>query len=375
MNNSLMDTYFNAILTIGVNLQDRQKLLIFSNYVDRKLTERLRKLATKISHTDCEIIYYEFHDEISTLDIENKVLENFAFVKLNYFKRFSSSLNFAAEKSRFDLKMKILSKHSQKGKIQSCSTVIPSLSWAEEIYPNLNQEIAFNRLCKDLIHAAYCDKNDNLDYLKGKLEKLKEKVNYLNQAKITNIKFHNTSNDFDLELGNDHIWVGGFQQVNGLNYLPNFPTYEIFTYPLKNNLNGTLSITRPFLFNNQLISHLTLTIKNGKIETLESNQDIREFQSFLHNNESRLFFGEIAIVDKCNPIQELDTYFNCVILDENAVSHIAIGNAYSATCRNFEENIRNDSINQSDIHIDIMFGTQDLDIIAFTENYKVDLKV
>ena len=189
MNNSLMDTYFNAILTIGVNLQDRQKLLIFSNYVDRKLTERLRKLATKISHTDCEIIYYEFHDEISTLDIENKVLENFAFVKLNYFKRFSSSLNFAAEKSRFDLKMKILSKHSQKGKIQSCSTVIPSLSWAEEIYPNLNQEIAFNRLCKDLIHAAYCDKNDNLDYLKGKLEKLKEKVNYLNQAKITNIKF------------------------------------------------------------------------------------------------------------------------------------------------------------------------------------------
>lgn len=375
MNNYLMDTYFNAILTIGVNLQNQQKLLIFSNYVDRKLTERLSELATKISHADCEIIYYESHDEISTHDIENKVQENYAFIKLNYFRRFSSSLNFVTEKSHFDLKMKILSKHSQKGKIQSCSTVIPSMPWALEIYPNLDQEMAFNRLCKDLIHVAYCDKDDNLSYLKTKLEKLKLQVDYLNQSKITSIKFHSSSNDLDLKLNNDYVWIGSFQQVNGINYLPNFPTYEIFTYPLKKNINGTISITRPFMFNNQFITNLVITILDGKIITLESNQDISEFQSFLYKHESRLYFGEIALVNKSNPIQELDTHFNCIILDENAVCHIAIGNAYSVTCRNFEENIRNDSMNQSDIHIDLMFGSNDLEIEAFNENYKVNLKL
>ncbi len=128
------------------------------------------------------------------------------------------------------------------------------------------------------------------------------------------------------------------------------------------------------MFNNQFITNLVITILDGKITTLESNQDISEFQSFLYKHESRLYFGEIALVNKSNPIQELDTHFNCIILDENAVCHIAIGNAYSVTCRNFEENIRNDSMNQSDIHIDLMFGSNDLEIEAFKENYKVNLK-
>ena len=66
--------------------------------------------------------------------------------------------------------------------------------------------------------------------------------------------------------------------------------------------------------------------------------------------------GELALVDREGRIGKSGvTYFN-TLLDENAASHLALGNAY-ATSVGAEDRER---INTSVIHIDFMIGSDDV---------------
>ena len=151
----------------------------------------------------------------------------------------------------------------------------------------------------------------------------------------------------------------------GVPYLPNFPTQEVFTANAKYGLNGSFEITRPFRFQDQLILDLRITIKDGQIKELSSKDNIEALIEHLHAQDDRLYFGEIAVVERDNPLARLDTVFSCVLLDENVVSHIAIGNAYPVNSKNYELALMNDTVNHSDLHIDLMIGSEAMTIEAF----------
>ena len=71
-------------------------------------------------------------------------------------------------------------------------------------------------------------------------------------------------------------------------------------------------------------------------------------------DEGAARLGEVALVDREGRIGPLDTVFYDTLLDENAASHIALGNAY-AFCAEDEDKPR---LNTSEIHIDFMIGVQ-----------------
>ena len=73
-------------------------------------------------------------------------------------------------------------------------------------------------------------------------------------------------------------------------------------------------------------------------------------------DEGAARIGEIALVDREGRIGQLDTVFYDTLLDENAASHLALGNAYAISVGEEDR----DRINTSSIHIDFMIGSDDV---------------
>ena len=66
--------------------------------------------------------------------------------------------------------------------------------------------------------------------------------------------------------------------------------------------------------------------------------------------------GEVALVDREGRIGSLGTIFYDTLLDENAASHIALGQGFPFV---LDEEHR-DRANRSEIHIDFMIGSNEL---------------
>ena len=72
--------------------------------------------------------------------------------------------------------------------------------------------------------------------------------------------------------------------------------------------------------------------------------------------------GECALVDREGRIGELGTVFYDTLLDENAASHIALGDGFRVV---LDEPDR-DRANESEIHIDFMIGSDELTVTGIT---------
>jgi aminopeptidase len=72
--------------------------------------------------------------------------------------------------------------------------------------------------------------------------------------------------------------------------------------------------------------------------------------------------GEVALVDREGRIGELGTIFYDTLLDENAASHIALGQGFPFVLDKADR----ERSNQSEIHIDFMIGSNDLAVTGIT---------
>ena len=74
--------------------------------------------------------------------------------------------------------------------------------------------------------------------------------------------------------------------------------------------------------------------------------------------------GEVALVDRESRIGQLGTVFYETLLDENAVSHIALGDGINEAVDESEI----PRVNRSGIHLDFMIGGDDVDVTGITSD-------
>lgn len=259
---------------------------------------------------------------------------------------------------------------------QWCVVSIPTDAWSKKIYPNLEEEEAKEKLWEQIFSIVRADKKDPIEEWNSHLEKLKNIMNYLNSMKFKKLRYRNSlGTDLEIGLPKGHIWTaGGETSKDGVYFVANMPTEEVFTLPKKDEVNGIVYSSKPFCYGGNLIENFYLKFENGKVVELGAKKGEETLTKLLNSDEGARYLGEVALVPYDSPISNSNTVFYNTLFDENASCHLAFGQAYPVCLEGGsemnEEELKKNGVNISMIHEDFMIGTSDLEIVGVTEEGK-----
>ena len=90
------------------------------------------------------------------------------------------------------------------------------------------------------------------------------------------------------------------------------------------------------------------------------------FRSLITTDEGAARLGEVALVPHSSPISKSGIIFNNTLFDENAASHIAVGQSYTENIRDGSKRSKEElsalGANASLVHVDWMIGSGEVDI-------------
>ena len=98
-------------------------------------------------------------------------------------------------------------------------------------------------------------------------------------------------------------------------------------------------------------------------------------ESLLNTDEGSKSLGEVALISHNSPISNQNILYYNTLFDENASCHLARGNAYSMNIKNganmTTEELKEKGYNVSQIHVDFMFGSSDMEVEGITHDGEV----
>jgi len=255
-----------------------------------------------------------------------------------------------------------------------CVASVPTPSWAAKVFPGIPQDQAVEKLWNAILTSVRADDQDPVEAWKIHKTSLKQKLDKLNDMQLQWIHIRNKlGTDLKIELPEDHIWLGGSDiSEDGIEFIANMPTEEIFTSPARNGVNGRVVSSMPLNYNGSLIEDFSFTFKDGEIVDFSAKKGYDSLKHLIETDEGSRFLGEVALVPYDSPVSNLNILFYNTLFDENASCHLAIGKAYPVSLRGGESMTREElldaGINDSLVHVDFMFGTPDLEIDGLTKD-------
>ena len=140
----------------------------------------------------------------------------------------------------------------------------------------------------------------------------------------------------------------------------NIPTEEVFTAPDRHRVEGTVRMTRPVLLTGgALVEGLRIRFEGGRAVEVDADANVEAARHQMAFDEGASRLGEIALVDGSSPVGQTGITFGDILLDENATSHMAWGNAYEVSVENLPEDKKEREqlgFNISNVHQDAMIG-------------------
>lgn len=250
---------------------------------------------------------------------------------------------------------------------------VPSIGWAKSIFKNDTDEVAVEKLWEYIIKATRLDFEDPVSAWENHDKNLKKYENFLNSADFEKLHLMGPGTDLEVYLAEDHHWIGGSNLSNeGVPYMANIPTEEVFTTPHCYKINGTLQATKPLSVNGNLVENFGFEFKDGKVVNFHAEKGYETLENLLSNDAGALRLGEVALVQDDSPISNTGILFNNTLFDENASVHFALGRAYGYAIKNgtnmSQEELDKKGANYSLIHVDFMVGGPKLDIIAYQKD-------
>ena len=253
-----------------------------------------------------------------------------------------------------------------------CVASIPTKAWAKKVFPGIADDKAEEMLWQAIFKAVRIDNDITSSSWDIHSKDLKKYSDFLNRSEFKYLHYKNSEGtDLTIELLENHVWYSGSVQTQGgIEFVPNIPTEEIFTVPKKTGVNGTAASSKPLSYNGSLIDKFTITFKDGRIVDYDAESGYEILKDLIETDEGSHYLGEVALVPYNSPISTMNMLFYNSLFDENASCHLAIGMAYPCI-KNIEkmsdEEIQKLDINNSQVHVDFMVGTKDLEIIGITK--------
>jgi len=386
--------YAKIILTRGINIKKNDKIFISTAYEGVELAREITKQAyimgakaveVQLNDYEMERSYFKYgHDEIYDEFPQCKTQHGYHLFKDGYhritldasppniYEGVEPEKLMRYRKAFFEANGELI-RTMKSDHIRSTTTMVPSKSWAEKVYPELSDDHAIEALWRDIISIVRADSEDSMELLTEQDKKLHERVDYLNKMKFSKIKFKSSETDISVELNDNHIWAGGSSKcVNGISHFGHVFTKEIYTAPNMYKVNGSVKGSKPFVINGFIVDGFKFEFKDGELIEYSAEKGQEILDEHFAKYPLLKYLGEIALVSNDNAIAKLNKIFYNVAIDENANSHFALGKAIPWNIKDYnqldETKGEQLGVNKCDLHFDFMIGTDDMSVVGEKED-------
>jgi aminopeptidase len=236
----------------------------------------------------------------------------------------------------------------------------PTSGWAELVYPDLDPSAALERLWQQVAHVCRIDEPDPVAAWQARMQLLIDVASKLDQQRLDALRFEGPGTDLTVGLLSRSRWrCGHLTTIDGLVHHPNLPTEEVFTTPDPERTEGVVRATKPLLTSGAMITGLEVRFEQGRAVSIEADEGAGTLRALADRDPGGTRLGEVALVDREGRIGPLQTVFYDTLLDENAASHIALGQGFALAVEGDSDLAR---VNDSEIHIDFMIGADDVTV-------------
>ena len=240
----------------------------------------------------------------------------------------------------------------------------PVPEWARLVHPGLDDDSAMARLWEQLLYVLRLDEDDPAGAWRSRLEQLHEAGKRVDAHRFDALRFDGPGTNLTVGLLPTSRFAAetpGMQTVDGVIHAPNLPTEEIASAPDPQRVVGVVSATKPLDVSGTVVRDLRVRFEGGRAVEIEG-EGAAALRTRVARDEGAARLGEVALVDNEGRIGKTHTVFFHTLLDENAASHLALGNAYAVSVGEEDR----ERINQSAIHIDFMIGSDDVTVTGIT---------
>ena len=238
----------------------------------------------------------------------------------------------------------------------------PTEAWATLVHPNLSPADALERLWRDIGHVCRLDEDNPVAAWEERLNRLTAVARDLDKLRLDAVRFEGPGTDLTVGLLPSSGWLcARIATVDGIVHAPNLPTEEVFTTPDPARVNGHVASTKPLFVSGALVTGLRVRFEDGKAVQIDADRGADTLRALSERDPGAARLGEVALVDRESRIGNLDTVFFDTLLDENAASHIALGEGLDFAVKDASEHPR---INRSELHIDFMIGSTEVAVMG-----------
>ncbi|MBN2257501.1 MAG: aminopeptidase [Anaerolineaceae bacterium] len=393
-----LQKYADVVVKIGLNIQPGQRLIIagpLTRGVDIELAPLVRLIAASAYQAGARYVDVIWADPgLRLLRYQKAPRDSFdefptwaVDARVAYLKQADAILTISADNPALlkgqdpDLvgqEMHAVAKFGKpvreyisRNAVNWCVVAGAVAGWAAHVFPDQSKEEQVDSLWNAIFSICRIDQADPVAAWDTHVKDLTLRSDYLNARAYDALHYVGPGTDLKIGLPKGAIWMAaGARSESGIDFIANLPTEEIFTLPHRQRIDGTIRASRPLNQSGSLIEDFDLTFEKGHVVKANASRGGDILKQMLATDEGATSLGEVSFVPYSSPISLTNTLFYNTLIDENAASHLAFGNAYRFTIAGGEgmsdEQFLAAGGNQSGIHVDFMVGSKELDIDGIT---------
>jgi aminopeptidase len=380
-----LERYAELVVSVGANVQPGQEVFLFTAVEHHDLTRALTRQAYRAGAAYVNVLYNDAHARKAMIELGSDEALTYA---PGWLKEFVTScagnamiattgdpepdlmkdvdgerIGRAVPQELVQIRMQQLGENT----VNWVGVGAPGEAWAAQVFGEPDVE----RLWETVSFCMRLDEPDPPAAWREHLARLDERTTQLNELQADALRYRGPGTDLTVGLLPYVRWYSGSSATSdGISYVANMPTEEVFTSPDARRTEGTIRQTLPLPLSGQVVRGLELTFEDGRAVRVEAETGGDLVRSHFASIENADRLGEVALVTKDSRVGQTGLVFYDPLYDENATCHIA----YGAGLPFLLDGEPDDGFNVANMHIDFMVGGPELDVDAvLTDGTEVPL--